>query len=105
MSLGQVAEVMTVCRFGDTTWRGRRDEPRERERHTHRDIPDRHTDTQTHRARPPDLLHDLVDLGLEAHVEHAVRLVEDQVGHPAHWRAGKRQKGLLCALRAHTNAP
>ena len=66
-------------------------------------------DTQTHRDRqtepPPDLLHDLVDLGLEAHVEHAVRLVEDQVGHPAHWRAGKRQKGLLCALRAHTNAP
>lgn len=29
----------------------------------------------------PDVGHDQVDLGLEAHVKHAVRLVHDQVGH------------------------
>jgi len=34
-------------------------------------------------ALPRDLPHDLFDVRLEAHVEHAVRLVQDQVPDPA----------------------
>ena len=34
----------------------------------------------------PDLAHDLAELGLEAHVEHAVRLVEHEVRHAAEVR-------------------
>lgn len=35
---------------------------------------------RSRRGRYPDLVHDLADLRLEAHVQHAVRLVQHQVG-------------------------